>query len=62
MPVETALGHPQAARQRLDRDRADALLCDEVQGGLGPVFRAQAAVAAGTGLAGGSFRFIHALI
>jgi hypothetical protein len=62
MPVETALGHAEAPRQRLHRDGADTLFSNQIEGRLGPVFGTQAAVAAGARFAGGSVRLIHGLI
>ena len=44
----------EAAGQRLHRDRADPLLRDQVQGSLGPVIRAEAAVACTAGFRRGS--------
>ena len=42
MPVETALGHAQLARQGLHGQGADTLFGDQVQGGEFPILRRQA--------------------
>src|SRR5690606_25830443 len=49
MPVETSLGDAQAAGQRFDRHRRQALLGDDVQGGDRPVFGLEAGRALGLG-------------
>jgi hypothetical protein len=47
MPVEAALGDAKPTGERFHGDSSDALLGDQIKGGLGPVFGTEACRARG---------------